>query len=132
MNVIEIKTKDRQLFRVGERDFSIAFPLPMVAELEDKVGRPMRSPSDWLRVKTSEVQAILEAGFKHYHPTEAGSVATQISETLDPEGIETVIDALCWAACPKAMGRLQEEMDKARERAKKGLQLPNVPGVGGL
>jgi hypothetical protein len=138
MKVIEIKAKDRQIFRVGEaegleREFSVAFPLSVVAELEDKLGRPMRSPSDWLRIQTKEVRDILEAGFSYYHPEAAKGVADLICLTLDPEGIESVIDALCFAACPKAMARLQEEMDKARERAKKGLAaLPNVPCAGVL
>jgi capsule polysaccharide export protein KpsE/RkpR len=93
----------------------------------------MKSATDWLKIQTKEVRDILEAGFTHYHPEEAKQVADDISVALEPEEIENVIDGLCVVACPKAMARLQEEMEKVRARLKKGLPpLPNAPGAGVL
>lgn len=131
-NVIEIAVKERKIFRVGERDYSLVFMLSTIAELEEKLGRSMKSAADWLHIQTKEVHDILEAGFSHYHPEEAKDVADTICEALDPEQIENVIDGLCVAACPKAMARLQEEIEKVRARLKKGLPLPNVPGADAL
>ena len=128
MDVLEIAVKQRKIIRLGKRDFSLAFTVPVVVALEEKIKRPMRGAADWLRIQTSEVRDILEAGFTHYHPEAAKGAADMICDTLAPEEIEHVIDALCWAACPKAMERLQAEVDKLRERAKQGLPLPNAPG----
>jgi len=133
MTVLEMGVKQRKIFRVGERDYSLAFTVPIVAELEVTLGRSMKSAADWLRIQTKEVRGILEAGLKHYHPDEAANVAEAVSLALDPEEIEVVIDGLCVAACPKAMARLEAELEKARARAKRGLSpLPNVPGVDAL
>jgi plasmid stability protein len=126
MQALEIGVKQRQLLRVDDRDFAIVFPLPIVAELEETLGRSMKIPADWLRIKTAEVRDILEAGLKTYHPDEAAATADAVSKGLDPEQIETVIAALCAAACPKAMAHLEKEIEKARARARKGLALPNA------
>lgn len=128
MNIIEIQVKDCKVFRVDGRDYSLTFPLSVIAELEVKLGRPMKDAASWLRIKTSEVQDILEAGFKRYHPEEAAVIAESIANALDPEEIETVIDGLFVAACPKAAVRLQAEMEKIRKRVEKGI-LPNVPSA---
>ena len=129
MDVLEIKVKDRKIVRMNERDFSLLFDVPTTAALEDKLGRDMKSPADWFRIRTKEVRDILEAGFTHYHSEEAKDIADVICSALDPEEIEIVIDAICEAACPKALARLREEITKAQARLQKGLSLlPNVPG----
>ncbi len=127
-DVLEIAVKERKIFRLGERDYSLTFTVPVVAALEEKLGRSMKGAADWFRIQTREVQDVLAAGFTHYHPDEAGDVAKQICDALDPEELETVIDALCVAACPKAMARLKVEIEKAQSRIKKGIS-PNVQGA---
>lgn len=125
--VLEITFKQSKIFRVGDKDYSLVFTVPVVAALEEKLGRSMKSAADWLRIQTKEVRDILEAGFTHHHPEDAKTIADTICDMLEPEEIENVIDALCVAACPKAMARLQVEIEKIKERAKKGLPpLPNV------
>lgn len=123
---LEIEAKSRKIIRVGGKDYALVFRLPIVAALEEKLGRSMKSAADWLRIQTKEVPAVIEAGLTDYHPNDAKSVAETICSTLDPEEIEHVIDALCVAACPKAMARLQEELEKYRERMKQGLPVPNA------
>lgn len=129
MSVLEIETKSRKILRVGGRDYALAFPLTIVADLETKLGRSMKAAPDWLHIETREVKTILEAGLAYYHADEANAVAERICETLDPEEIDTVIEALCVAACPKAMERIQKAVEEARERIQKGLPLPNVQGA---
>lgn len=125
-DVLEIAVKERRIIRVAERgDFALAFTVREVAALEDKLGRSMKSAADWLNIKTKEVRDILEAGFRHYHPDEAGALADEICSVLGPEEIEHLIDAICVAACPKAMARIQDEIVKIRERMKK--ELPPLP-----
>lgn len=132
-SVLEICVKQSKIFLVGDKDYSLVFTVPVIAALEEKLGRPLKSAGDWLRISTSEVRDILEAGFKKHHPEEAEEIADTICDLLDPEQLETVIDALCVAACPKAMARLDEEIKKAQERARKGLTpLPNVPSADAL
>lgn len=129
MDVLKIEAKGRKIIRVGERDFALAFPLNVVADLEEKLGRSMKTAADWLRLQTKEVQPTLAAGFRLYHPEKADAVAETICSSLDPEEIDNVIEALCVAACPKAMERVKKAMEEAQERLKKGLApLPN--GVG--
>lgn len=129
MSVLELAVKEVKVFRVNGADYSVLFPVSIVAELEVTLGRPMRGVAPWLAISTKEVQPIIEAGLRHYHPDEAASVAAAICRELPPEEIENVIDGLCVAACPKAMERIREEMVKVRERVKKGLpSLPNVQG----
>ena len=128
-DVLEIAVKERKIIRVGDRDYSLVFPVPVVAALEETIGRSMKSTADWLRIQTKEVQAVLEAGLSHYHPQEAKDLAATLCTMLEPEEIENVVDALCVAACPKGMARLKEEIEKARVRFNKGLPLPNVQGA---
>lgn len=127
---IAIKQEQAKVIRVDGKDYSLTFPLPVVVDLEAKLGRTMKSAPDWLRIETAEVPAILEAALSSEHPDDAKDVTAAICAGLDPEAISTVIDALCWAACPKAMDRIKADMDKAMERAKKGLTpFPNVQGA---
>jgi hypothetical protein len=129
MDTIEIQVKEPKLFRVDGVDYQLTFPLSVVAELEVKLGRPMKDAASWLRIRTKEIQAVLEAGFTRYHPDAAAMVAESIANGLDQEEIDTVIDGLFVAACPKAAERLRAEMEKARKRVEKGLPpLPNVQG----
>lgn len=125
MEVLEIAVRQAKVFLVDGVEYRLEFPLPAVAEMEKKLGRSMKSPADWLNTKTEEVRDILAAGFSRNHPEDAERIADAICEYLEPEQINTVIDALCWAACPKAMARIQEQIEKSRDRAKAGL-LPNV------
>ena len=130
MSAIEIAVKQPKIFRVDGNDYALLFTVPAVAELEEKLGRSMKSATDWLRIQTKEVRDILEAGFTHYHPDEASIVADAICTCLEPEELEKVIDALCVAACPRAMAKLQEEMEKVRVRLSKGQPpFPNAPGA---
>ena len=132
-DVLEIGVKQSKIFRVGEKDYSLVFTVPVIAALEEKLGRSLKGAADWFRIKTSEVRDILEAGFTKHHPEEAADIADTICNLLDPEEIENVIDGLCAAACPKAMARLELEIEKARERTKRGLPpLPNVPSADAL
>lgn len=130
-DILEITVqREPKVIRVDGKDYSLTFPLPIVVDLESKLGRPMKSAADWIRIKTEEVPAILEAALSSEHPDEAKDVATAIGSALDPEEISTVIDGLCEAACPKAMERIRAEMEKARERVQKGLApFPNVQGA---
>ena len=115
-DVLEITVKQAKLIRIDGKDYDLTFPLPVVVDLENKLGRPMKSAPDWLRVTTAEVPAILEAGLSSGYPNEAKALSGSVCAALAPEEISTVIDGLCAAACPKAMARIEAEMKKARER----------------
>jgi len=128
MHVIEIEAKGDKFIRVDGTDYQLAFPLPIVVELEAKIGRSMKTGGDWLRIQTKEVRDILFLGFKTHHK-DAEEVADKIAARLEPEEIDNVINAICAATCPKALAKWQEELEKLRDRLKKGLTLPNVPGA---
>lgn len=128
-DILEMAVKSQNKICVNEREYELVFSFPVVAALEEKLGRSMKSAADWVRTQTKEVPDILEAGLSHLYPEEAKAVADSICNTFPPEEIEHVIDFLCVAACPKAMARLKEQMEKIQERVKQGLALPNVPGV---
>ena len=66
------------------------------------------------------------------HKDEADAVVEAIDGALGPEQIETVIDAICTANWPDATRRYKEELEKLRERVRKGLPLPNVPSADAL
>ena len=125
-DVIDIAVKQPKAFRVDGKTFLLEFPLSAVIVLEAKLGRPMKGLSDWLKVSTGELWDVLEAGFRKHHEEESHGIATALCDGLEPEDIERVIDAVCVCACPRAMERLKEEMEKMRDRLKKGLPLPNV------
>jgi hypothetical protein len=127
---VNIAVKQPKIFKVDGVDFRVEFPVSSVIKLEDALGRSMKSASDWLKTQTKELPEILKAGLLKHHKTEAEKVATAICDSLDPEEIEHVIDGLCVAACPKAMARIEAEINRLREKAAKGLPLPNVPSVG--
>ena len=129
-DVLEIAVRETKIVRIGEREYTLTFPVAAVVVLEQKLGRSMKHSTDWFRIKAEEVQPCLEAGLTHHHPEEAATVAAEICNTLDPEAIDSVVDALCATACPKAWGRLLEEMAKARQRLQKGLSpVPNGQGA---
>lgn len=115
-NVLEITVEQKQtkIIRVDGEDYSLKFPLPVVAALEIKLGRPMKSTLDWIRIRSEEVPPILEAALSTEHPDEAKDITAAICSALNPEEIGTVIDGLCAAACPKAMALLQAEIEKAQ------------------
>jgi hypothetical protein len=116
-DVLEIEVKQAKIIRVDGKDYDLAFPLSVVVDLENKLGRSMKSAPDWLQITTAEVPIILEAGLSPGRPDdEAKTLATLICAVLNPEEISTVIDGLCAAACPKAMARIMAEMEKARKR----------------
>lgn len=126
-SVIEIAVKQPKVFRVDGVEYRLEFPVAAVAALEEKLGRSMKSASDWLRMQVMELPAVLFAGLTRNHPNEAQQIATAICDNLGPEDIEIVIDGLCVAAHPKAMERLQQQIDAARERFNNGgSPLPNV------
>jgi hypothetical protein len=123
MKAVEIAVKQPKAVRVDGTDYFVEFPVPAVVEIEAALGRPMRGIADWFRIQPSEVCPVLAAGFRKHHPESADGLAEQICDSLEPEEIEIVIDGLCAAAFPKAMAKVQAEMEKLR---KKGAALPNV------
>ncbi|HZP06775.1 MAG TPA: hypothetical protein VFB43_17885 [Terracidiphilus sp.] len=125
----ETTVKSRQILRVDDSDYSLSFPVVIVAELEEKLGRSMKAPQNWLAMQTKEVETVLAAALKHYHPEEAAEVSRLVCTNLDPEELESVMDLLCCVACPRAMERMHAEIKKLQERVKKGLALPNAQSV---
>ena len=115
--ILEITRKEKKTITVEGQDYTIAFPLPVVAELEEKLGRSMKYPSDWFRIQTKEVQAILEAGLTRHYPDDARTMADDICSVLTPEGLGHIIDGLCMAACPKTIAKLQADIDARRREA---------------
>jgi hypothetical protein len=126
---IEIAVKEPKLFRVDGTEYKIQYPLANVVELEKKIGRSMKHSVEWFKLSTGEVHAALWAGLLMYHPLDAEDVAGKIVNNLDPENIETVIQAICEVACPAAMERLREAQRVAVERMKKGLSSVPAPNA---
>ena len=128
-DVIEIKVQAPKLFTVDGVDYRVQFPVPQVAALEEKIGRSMKGPADWLNMQTKEVPDILFFGLQMYHADDADAVVAKVRDNLDPEQIGVVMDALIEVACPKAMERVRKMIAEAQERTRKGLPLPNAPSA---
>lgn len=130
LELIKLETKQPLPLSVDGTEYRLEFPLPAIVALEKKLGRSMKTASDWFRIQTHELPDVLRAGLQQRHADEADAVVEAIGRALDPENIEVLIAGLCGATWPKATERIQAALEKARARAEKGLSpLPNVPSV---
>lgn len=111
---------------VDDRVYTVEFPLPSVVALEKAIKRSMKTAQDWFKISTAELPDVLWAGLLKHHQDDALRVASLICNGLNPEAIETTIDAVCAAAWPEAMRKYQEIVEKLKARAEQGLPLPNV------
>jgi hypothetical protein len=120
-NVLELAIRQPFILRVNGENHQVTYPVSVVAELEEKLGRPFRSVTDWLRISAGELELILCFGLETYHPEEASQISLDVCAALEPEAIETVIEALCVSNFPKAMERYRIALEKAQEEARRGL-----------
>lgn len=124
MKKIEIAVRQPFTVIVAGEEYYIEYPVESVVELEAALGRSMKYASDWFRLETKELSAVLRYGFQKHHPTLAEELAARVCDGLNPEGIEAAIEGLCAYSFPIATARLQEALDKARNG-----QVPNGPSA---
>jgi hypothetical protein len=103
---------------VGEKLYTVAFPLSCVIQAENKTGLSLKTLRDWLNAPWSAIPGILAAGLVGcgYGSDGADDVAHDICEQLGPEGISSVHEALCTLAFPRAMAELDELVRKRRDK----------------
>lgn len=121
--------KAKVLLAIDGATYEIRFPLPSVKWLEDQLKHSMRHPWSWLGLKTEEIQPALQAGLLDLYPDDAESLAERVSKALGPEEIQPVVDMLCAASFPEALGRFHAECQRLEKSGQKGVKLPNVPSV---
>lgn len=121
MKAIEAAVNPMLLLKVDGQNYTVIFPLSAVAQLEDTIGRPMRTPQAWLGLPAKDVHAVLQAGLAKAHPDVSAAVATQVCEGLNPESLCEVLYALTKLAFPKFM----EELEKRTAKS------PNAPSGDG-
>ena len=130
-NTLELEVRQPLCIRVqkdGEiLPVTVEFDLPAVVALERSLNRSMKTAADWLRLQSGELERTLAAGLRLHHGAEAEQLAATICGGLSPESIETTLDAICTSACPRAMRRFREELEKLRAKARAGIAvtLPN-------
>lgn len=129
MHILELAVRSPLIVRVGGAEYKVEFPVLAVVQLEDKLGRPMKSAADWLQIKTRELPDLLSVGLSRNHAEEAVTVAASICDTLETEAIDEVINGLCYSVFPRAMAKIEEAVKRIQERAEKGTESPNVPSV---
>ena len=106
---------------VGEKVYTVEFPLSAIAKAEEKTGRSMIDPREWLSLSVKNIPAVLEAGLVTHHPDISPADIEAICERLNPEALDEMQYALCKLAFPRYMARLEEMT------AKKSAS-PNAPG----
>lgn len=124
MKTLELAVRQPLVITLGPQEYTIDFSVKTVAALEDRLGHSMKTAADWFRLETKELPIVLECGLlRHANgPEDAELLALSICEGLNPEGIEELISALCASACPKAVARFHEELEKLKKRG----TVPNV------
>lgn len=93
---------------LGEKKYTLAFPLKSVVTIEEKLGKPMRQLRDWLEIQPKDMPAIIEAGLARFHAETAESDAAEIISMLPSEQIDELHYALCKLAFPKSLEKLEE------------------------
>jgi hypothetical protein len=122
--VIELAVKPRLLLNVDGKPYELAFPLAAVAAAEEKLGRSLKSPSDWFTVNAKELPVMLEAGLSNTIPPEE---IQAICDRLDPEMYSEVVQAIGALAWPKFTQRYLESIEKL-----KGKSAPKAESAGDL
>jgi hypothetical protein len=128
MDVLELAVRQPLQIRVNDETLTVHFTVLSSIALESRLGRSMKDAADWFRIRAAELPAVLEEGLRTEHAARAAELADAICNT-SPEATETIIQAVCATAYPDATRRLKEEMERLRDRIRKGLPLPNVPSV---
>lgn len=123
MDTLELAVRQPLDIKLDDTINRVEFPLSAVAAIEEDLGRGMKTLPDWFRIQTKEVPAILRHGLTQLKADDAKETADLICENLDPEGIDTLIDALCASAFPRQVARFKEEIKKMQT----GGTLPNAP-----
>jgi hypothetical protein len=109
MKTIEASAIPSLLLKVDGKDYTVTYPLSAVAQLEEQLQRPLRTPQGWLGLPAKDLPAVLAAGLsKHNDADTARTVAAAVSEGLNPEGLCEVLYALAKLAFPKVMEDIEQ------------------------
>jgi hypothetical protein len=111
----------------GEGSYKVEFPLPSVALAEQKLGRSLRSPSEWFAAKAEDIPVLLYAGLRRHHPDITEDRLREMCEPLDPEAIGEVAAALGALAFPRWTEQYEKNLATLRE---KGQPAPKKAGRG--
>lgn len=99
---------------VGEFLYTVEFPLTAVIKAEEKIGRSLKSLTDWFNLQAKDVPAVLEAGLSKHHPDIQPGTIQSICDQLNPEALDEVLYALCNLAFPRRMALIEENRLKGK------------------
>lgn len=108
---------------IGQKLYTVTFPLSAVAKAENVTGKSLKSLPDWFNLETKDIPAVLEAGLYMHHPDIDAADICAICDQLNPESLDEVLYALCSLAFPRRMKAYEEH----REKWAQGKVSPNVP-----
>lgn len=97
---------------VGEKSYTVEFPLAAVVQAEEKTGTSLKEFSSWLHLPIKHIPAVLEAGLSKHHPDVTPEEIQSICDRLNPEALDEVHYALCKLAFPRRMELLEEAQKK--------------------
>jgi hypothetical protein len=131
MGALEIVKGPRLQLKLEGRDYTLVFNMPIVAALGETLKRSMTSAPDWWRIQPKELPSVLRAGLETHHADDMEAVVEAIcgADGAGPEVHEMTIEALCAANWPEATRRYNEERQRLRDLARKGMTLPNAPSA---
>ena len=116
MDVLRLAGTPGMTLEVGDRKYTIEFPLPAVAKAEAKLGRSLKNPADWFGAEAKDVLALLEAGLSKHHPNVTPDELSAICDALGPEAYGELAGALGALAFPGFTARYKENLEKARAK----------------
>jgi hypothetical protein len=123
MEIVKSVVLQRMLLQVGDVSYTIEYPLTSVMKAEEKLGRALKSPSDWFCAQAKDIPALLEAGLAKHHPNVTPEEVQAICDGLSAEAYVEVTEALGALNFPKWLERFKETLEKSQGK------LPNVPSV---
>jgi hypothetical protein len=126
MNNLELAVRQPLMLIAGGREYTIEFPLPAVIAAEEKLGRSLKTPADWLCAPAKDIPSLLAAGLMKHHPDVTAEDIAIICDDLGPEACTEFTEALGAVAFPRFLARYKENLEKIQKRAAEGKPSPKA------
>jgi hypothetical protein len=101
---------------IGDKRYTLEFPLAAVVKAEEKIGRSLKAASDWFCAPAKDIPALLEAGLSRHHPDITPEEISSICECINPESYAEFAEALGALAFPRFTARYRENLEKLRAK----------------
>lgn len=108
MEIVRTAVLQRMQLIVGDKTYTIEFPLPSVMAAEVKLGRSLKTPHDWFCAEAKDIPALLEAGLKRHHPDVTPEDVLAICDGLNAESYVEITEALGAMNFPKWLEKFRE------------------------